>query len=212
MSQTEDGDKRSDGKEPHQYQAGSSTNREEDQWKFRAPYRIRDKAENFPVKWKGKCHCGAVQYELSRDKPLASKYCHCTTCQRMHGAPFQWAAIFHKDDINFTNGHHDLGWYDPTAKSTTHHLPCKVQCAYCRTPIMDEGRNMILLFPTLIEGINTPEGREAFKAQCHMFYPQRVVDIKDGLPKFKGLADESARVDEETGEEIPGTEPKKEEK
>ncbi|KAK4653389.1 hypothetical protein QC762_507250 [Podospora pseudocomata] len=201
--------KRSRGDEPHQYQASSRTDREEDQWKFRAPYKIHDKGENFDVKWKGKCHCGAVQYELSREKPLASKYCHCTTCQRMHGAPFQWAAIFHKEDINFTNGHHDLGWYDPTAKSTTHHLPCKVQCAYCRTPIMDEGRNMILLFPTLIEGINTKKGREAFAAQCHMFYPQRVVDIKDGLPKFSRLADESDLCDEETGEVMEGTNPKK---
>ncbi|KAK4222253.1 hypothetical protein QBC38DRAFT_88102 [Podospora fimiseda] len=75
----------------------------------------------------------------------------------MHGAPFQWASIFHKEDINFTKGHHDLAWYDPTSKKTTHHLPCKVQCGYCKTPIMDEGRNMILLFPTLIEDINTKE-------------------------------------------------------
>lgn len=82
----ENGDKKtSDGNEAHQYQAGSSTDREKDQWKHRAPYRIHDKADDFPVKWKGKCHCGAVRYELSRDKPLASKYCHCTTCQRMHG-------------------------------------------------------------------------------------------------------------------------------
>ncbi|KAK4038545.1 Mss4-like protein [Parachaetomium inaequale] len=211
MSQDKNGNKRSDGNEPHQYQAGSTTSREQDQWKERPPYRIHDKAD-FDAKWKGKCHCGAVQYELSRERPLASKYCHCTTCQRMHGAPFQWAAIFHKTDINFTNGHHDLGWYDPTSKSTTHHLPCKVQCAYCRTPIMDEGRNMILLFPTLIEGINTPEGRKAFEVQSHMFYQQRVVDVKDGKPKFKGLADESARVDEETGEVIPGSEPKEEDK
>jgi hypothetical protein len=70
---------------------------------------------------------------------------------------------------------------------------------------MDEGRKMILLFPTLIEGINTPEGREAFKATCHMFYPQRVVDVRDGLPKFKGLADESERVDEVTGEVVAGS-------
>jgi hypothetical protein len=67
------------------------------------------------------------------------------------GAPFQWAAIFHKEDINFTHGHHDLGWYDSAEKTTRHKLPCKVSCAYCRTPIMDEGRNMILLFPTLIK-------------------------------------------------------------
>ncbi|KAJ9139303.1 hypothetical protein NKR19_g7495 [Coniochaeta hoffmannii] len=192
------------GEKAHQYQASDRTDREEDQWKFKAPYKIHDDARNLDAKWKGKCHCGKVQYQLSRDKPLASKYCHCTTCQRLHGSPFQWAAIFHKEDINFTNGIHDLGWYDPTGKSTTHHLPCKVHCAYCRTPIMDEGRNMILLFPTLIEGINTPKGKEAFKVQCHMFYPQRVVDFKgDGVKKFKGLADESPLVDDD-GKILPG--------
>lgn len=74
---------------------------------------------------------------------------------------------------------------------------------------MDEGRNMILLFPTLIEGINTKKGREAFAAQCHMFYPQRVVDVKDGLPKFSRLADESDLCDEETGQVMEGTNPKK---
>ncbi len=77
---------------------------------------------------------------------------------------------------------------------------------------MDEGRNMILLFPTLIEGINTDEGRQAFKAQCHMFYPQRVVDIKDRLPKFKGLSDQSPLIDEDTGEEIPDSGPNKRQK
>ncbi|KAK1826278.1 Mss4-like protein [Podospora conica] len=201
-------DKRSDGTEPHQHQAGSSTTRDEDQWKFRPPYRLADDDDTAPfdVKWRAKCHCGAVRYELSRARPLAAKYCHCTTCQRLHGAPFQWAAIFHKEDVRFTQGHHDLGWYDAGAKSQAHKLPCKVQCAYCRTPIMDEGRNMVLLFPTLVEGINTGEGREAFKAGCHMFYKQRVVDVRDGLPKWAGMNDDSELVDEETGEVIEGKE------
>lgn len=184
----------------HQHQAGSTTHRAEDDWKHRAPYLIHDKDtdEAFPVKWEGGCHCGRVRYQLKRERPLASKYCHCTTCQRLHGAPFQWAAIFHKEDINFTSGHHDLGWYDSSEKSQAHHLPCKVQCAYCRTPIMDEGRNMILLFPTLIEGINTPKGRKAFEAKCHMFYPQRVVDFKgDGRTKFAGLEKGSDILDDD---------------
>ena len=138
-----------------------------DEWKTRPPYKIHDNDKNFNALYEGSCHCGRVQYQLSREKPLASKYCHCTTCQRLHGslitdsvyfsahditgAPFQWAAIFHKEDINFTHGHHDLGWYDSGEKTTKHKLPCKVSCAYCRTPIMDEGRRMILLFPTLIK-------------------------------------------------------------
>jgi hypothetical protein len=84
----------SNGEQPHQYQAGTSTDRKEDQWKHRAPYRVHDKAEDFPVKWKGQCHCGTVKYELSRDKPLASKYCHCTTCQRMHGVSYHYIAFW----------------------------------------------------------------------------------------------------------------------
>ncbi|KAK4905433.1 hypothetical protein LTR66_017812, partial [Elasticomyces elasticus] len=95
--------------EAHQFQAGTSTDREEDQWKFRQPYRIHEDDEKFDAKWKGSCHCGKVKYELSRERPLASKFCHCTTCQRLHGAPFQWATIFKKEDINFTHGIHDIG-------------------------------------------------------------------------------------------------------
>lgn len=71
----------------HQHQAGNSTDRDIDQWKHREPYAIHDHDKNakFDVKWEGSCHCGKVTYQLSRDKPLAAKYCHCTTCQRLHG-------------------------------------------------------------------------------------------------------------------------------
>lgn len=186
--------------EPHQHQASSRTDRSKDEWKHRAPYTIHDDKSNpdTPIHWHGACHCGRVAYHLHRAAPLAAKYCHCTTCQRLHGAPFQWAAIFHKEDIAFTKGHHDLGWYDPGSQSQTHHLPCKVQCSFCRTPIMDEGRNMILLFPTLIEGISSAEARKAFKATCHMFYPQRVVDFAgDGVEKWAGLEGKSDLLDDE---------------
>jgi hypothetical protein len=45
-----------------------------------------------------------------------------------------------------------------------------------------------------------------------MFYPQRVLDIRDGIPKYKGLSGESPLVDEETGEEIPDSGPNKKQK
>ena len=160
-----------------------NTEGELNQWKHRAPYKVHDNDPNFHARYEASCHCGKVKYQLSREKPLDAKYCHCTTCQKLHGtncfllapvvprvhtdhimsgAPFQWAAIFHKEDINFTHGHHDLGWYESSEKTTVHKLPCKVSCAYCRTPIMDEGRNMILLFPTLID-FKSPEDRKNFE-------------------------------------------------
>ena len=55
---------------------------------------------------------------------------------------------------------------------------------------MDEGRNMILLFPSLIH-FKTKEDRDRFKPKCHMFYSQRVMDINDGLPKWTGLNETS---------------------
>lgn len=57
---------------------------------------------------------------------------------------------------------------------------------------------MILLFPTLIEGINKREAREAFKPTCHMFYGSRVVDFTgDGIVKWKGLDNQSDLLDDD---------------
>lgn len=58
---------------------------DKESWKHRVPYRVHENDENFQVKWTGSCHCGKVKYQLSRDRPLVAKYCHCTTCQRLHG-------------------------------------------------------------------------------------------------------------------------------
>lgn len=170
-----------------------ATHGEQNQWKFRAPYRVHENDPNFKTRYNGSCHCGKVTFKLSREKPLDAKYCHCRTCQKLHAAPFQWCAVFHKDDINFTNGVHDLGWYESGEKTCVHKLPCKVSCAYCRTPIMDEGRNMILLFPELIDWEDEKD-KENFKATCHMFYPRRVLDINDGLPKWSGIQGQSELI------------------
>ena len=55
------------------------------QWKFRAPYKVHENDENFNARYRASCHCGKIKYQLSREKPLDSKYCHCTTCQKLHG-------------------------------------------------------------------------------------------------------------------------------
>lgn len=62
-----------------------STEGELNQWKHRAPYKVQGNDPNFHARYSGSCHCGKVTYQLSREKPLDSKYCHCTTCQKIHG-------------------------------------------------------------------------------------------------------------------------------
>lgn len=64
----------------------------------------------------------------------------------------------------------------------------------------------MFLFPTSVEGIETQEGRGSFKAGCHIFYGERVVDVRDGLRKWEGMDGGSRVLDEETGEVIEGGE------
>jgi hypothetical protein len=122
----------------------------DEEFKHRPPYIMKTAAE-FGSKWSGKCLCGKVSYILKQEKPLNAKFCHCRGCQTLHGAPFQWAAIFHKEDMSFINGSSGLVFYSSTHHSQKYDLPTKVYCAECRTPIMDEGRKTCLLFPELIE-------------------------------------------------------------
>ncbi|GJC84318.1 hypothetical protein ColLi_07156 [Colletotrichum liriopes] len=178
----------------------TTANSKDEDWKTQAPYVPPGKAhphgDNFQKKIRGACQCGQVSYWLQRDKPLASKYCHCKDCQKMHGAPFQWAAIFHKEDLAFDKGVDGLVFYSSGKNLQGHDLPCKVSCGFCGSRIMDEGRNMVLLFPGLLH-FDGEQKRENFEVQMHIFYGQRVVDLPDGKPKWSGLNEQSEKMEEE---------------
>lgn len=73
-----------DDEHPASHQAGTSTEGKHE-WKTRPPYSIHKDNDKFDVKYEASCHCGRVKYQLSRDEPLDSKLCHCTTCQVQHG-------------------------------------------------------------------------------------------------------------------------------
>ena len=75
---------------------------------------------------------------------------------------------------------------------------------------MDEGRNMILLFPSLVH-LKTDEDKAYFKPRCHMFYGQRVMDIPDGLPKWSGISGDSDLIEDSPAEKVKELERKREE-
>jgi hypothetical protein len=81
------------------------------------------------------------------------------------GAPFQHAAIFEKRSLAFEKESlRFLSYYSSSTGDNTYTLPCKLRCSYCGSLIMDEGRNMILLFPTLIQFDNV-EARQKFQVR-----------------------------------------------
>ncbi|GKT92169.1 LOW QUALITY PROTEIN: glutathione-dependent formaldehyde-activating [Colletotrichum tofieldiae] len=195
----------------------TTANSKDEDWKTQAPYVPPAKPTPTATtsRRRSAARCGQVSYWLQRDKPLASKYCHCKDCQKMHGwspslpiprhnndtdnplgAPFQWAAIFHKEDLAFDKGVDGLVFYSSGKNLQGHDLPCKVSCGFCGSRIMDEGRNMVLLFPGLLH-FDGEQKRENFEVQMHIFYGQRVVDLPDGKPKWSGLNEQSEKMEEE---------------
>jgi hypothetical protein len=153
--------------------------------------RVDDDA--FTPRYRASCHCGMVRYEVGAD-PVDAKICHCATCQTLHGAPMQWAAIFQKCHVRMTRGAEHLRFYSHTLRRAERVPPCKVSCARCGTPIADEGRRMWLAFPTLFDFAEAGEVPEAFRPTCHIFYGQRVVDVPDGLPKWSGHKNSSDQI------------------
>ena len=48
----------------------------------------------------------------------------------------------------------------------------------------------------------TREEKRLIWNRCHMFYEQRVVDIKDGLPKWSGMQGKSDLIEDSPVEEV----------
>jgi len=139
-----------------------------------------------------------VRFEFCAD-PVDAKICHCTTCQTLHGAPMQWAAIFRKRDVRLTAGLGALRFFNSESNLRKRQLPCKVTCGLCGTMIADEGRNMWLAFPTLFDFGAPPVVPDAFKPTCHIFYGARVMDVTDALPKWSGHKGSSTRLRDTIG-------------
>jgi len=152
-------------------------------WREASPY--GSPPGPFEARYRAQCFCGAVAFEVRAD-PVDAKLCHCRGCQSLHGAPFQWAVIFHKPDVRFVRGVDELYFYNSELDRPGHVLPCKLSCGRCRSPIADEGRRMFLAFGPLFDFGLHPQVPEVFQPTCHLFYGARVIDVDDGKPKWLG--------------------------
>ena len=90
---------------------------------------------------------------------------HVTVIDQSTGASFQHAAIFAKESLAFTKESVPfISCYSSSTGRTDYALPAKLRCSYCGTLILDEGRKMILLFPSLIQ-FETEEARKKFQVR-----------------------------------------------
>ncbi len=62
----------------------SSGGQQVPEWQRNTPFLLASEDKDFQIKYTASCMCGEVQYAVDCD-PVAAKYCHCTSCQKLHG-------------------------------------------------------------------------------------------------------------------------------
>jgi hypothetical protein len=117
--------------------------------------------------------CGAVALELSGE-PAVQAFCHCESCRGWLGAPVHAASLWPAANVAIVKGADKLGTYKRTEASH------RKFCTSCGTPVLIDHPAMGM--------VDVPAGRVQgldYKPGLHVHYGEKVLSVKDGLPKFK---------------------------
>jgi len=122
-----------------------------------------------------KCFCGAVELELTGE-PAAMGYCHCSDCAEWAAAPINGFSLWQPDSVKVTKGEDNIGTFNRTENSD------RKFCKTCGGHIMagHPGMGLIDVYASIIPGLD-------HEPALHVWYGEKTVSVKDGLPKFKDM-------------------------
>jgi hypothetical protein len=121
----------------------------------------------------GRCFCGAVELTVTGE-PEAMGYCHCESCRHWSAGPVNAFTLWKPQSLKIVKGADRIGTYHKSANSL------RKWCKDCGGHLFTDHPSMKLvdvfaaLLPTL-----------AFKPAVHVNYGEKVLAVKDGLPKLK---------------------------
>ncbi|MGO1120310.1 GFA family protein [Rhodovibrionaceae bacterium A322] len=132
----------------------------------------------------GACFCGAVKVQVTGDAVLQG-YCHCDDCRHWSGAPVTAYSLWPADLVKVTAGEQSLRRYSKAGKST------RLHCSGCGGAVITEmpAAGMVDVYPPLLEDL-------PFAPTMHVYYAERVLDLPDGLPKFRDMPAAAGGSDE----------------
>ena len=126
----------------------------------------------------GECYCGAVSVRV-RGEPVFTAYCHCKSCRKWHSAPIAALAGWPTEDVIIEG---------ETVQSSTNDQTLRTSCIKCGGGILTAkpGLGLIVVYPSILS-----DSGFAYRPAAHIFYGERVMDVSDGLAKFRDLPKES---------------------
>ena len=137
--------------------------------------------------YRGTCFCKSVEVEATGD-PAVMAFCHCESCRTWLSAPIHGATLWPAANVRVTKGADQIGTFKKTEAS--HRQFCKlcggrVMVGHPAIGMIDVGS---VVLPTL-----------SFKPTMHVHYGEKVLAMRDGLPKFKDMPKEFGG----SGEKLP---------
>ncbi len=135
----------------------------------------------------GSCFCGAVKIEVS-GTPAAMGYCHCESCRHWSAGPINAFSLWAPDGVKITAGEDLIETY---AKTDNSH---RKWCRKCGGHLMTDhpGMGLYDVYAAILPSLK-------FEPTMHVFYGEKVVSVKDGLPKLKDVPAEMGG----SGETLP---------
>jgi uncharacterized protein (DUF924 family) len=123
--------------------------------------------------YKASCFCGAVEMTVT-GSPAAMGYCHCTSCRSWSASPINAFTLWKAGSMQVTKGAENIGTFSKS--ESTKRQFCKV----C-------GGNLGTAHPGWgLEGVYASILKDfKFEPALHVNYAEKMVQVKDGLPKFK---------------------------
>jgi hypothetical protein len=126
----------------------------------------------------GRCFCGAVEIEVE-GAPEVMGYCHCESCRSWSASPVNAFSLWKPGSAKITKGADKVATYAKTPMSE------RKFCTVCGGHIMANHPPLGLedIYAATIPGLD-------FKPMVHVNYQEKVLSIKDGLPKMKDFPKE----------------------
>ena len=126
----------------------------------------------------GTCFCRAVQIEVT-GSPEAMGYCHCDSCRSWSASPVNAFTLWKPENVKVIKGAGFVGRFRKTAASD------RQFCTKCGGHLMTDHPTFGL---TDVYAATIPT--VAFAPGVHVNYSERVLPMKDGLPKLRDFPKE----------------------
>ena len=123
--------------------------------------------------YQGSCFCGAVELTVT-GQPAAMGYCHCTSCRSWSAGPVNAFTLWAPDSVKITKGADEIATFNKTPTSF------RKWCKKCGGHVMTDHPpfGLIDVYAATIPSF-------PFTPGLHVHYGEKVLTVRDGLPKFK---------------------------